>query len=218
MSKRSQWKSLSLLAVVVVNVAALCLLVGKARERREFVGPVDNAGYRYRFTVSSAWKNDALEQWDFMCVPKPELSLSSPAPDPVRLWINAHLLHIPPSDPDKIYLRKELPVRSAGPRSGFRSSIVDGYPEPYYGIPVRYVWSPTQHRSIRHFLIDGYPATSDECDIAPYHLESLLVYVADHRRVYEVTGVSKSANHYQLHRQMQAIIASFHVEKVSGKR
>jgi hypothetical protein len=206
MPNKPRRQLIAILAMLAVGVAWSCLLVGKARERKEFVSPVDNAGYRYRFTMSSAWKNDIVRYWDNIGVPMPELSFSSPAPNPERRWINDHLLHIPPSNPDKIYLRQELPLRSAG----VRSSIVDGYPEPFD-------WFPTQRRSIRHFRIDGYPATSDECDIARFHLESLLVYVADHRRVYEVTGVSESANHDQLHREMQAIIDSFHIEKV-GKR
>ena len=52
-------------------------------------------------------------------------------------------------------------------------------------------------------------------------LFSRVSYVPDHAMSYEVNGLAAAQNAALLNREMQAVIASFHVEKVtpaSGKR
>jgi len=92
--------------------------------------------------------------------------------------------------------------------------LIKGYPE---------VTSSSQSRMIeyRHLHVDGFPATfvcADE-GIGPnrFRRTVLLVYVPDHSMLYVVLGNGG----VETDREMQAVIASFHIEKVvaaGGKR
>jgi hypothetical protein len=67
----------------------------------------------------------------------------------------------------------------------------------------------------RHLHVDGFPATfvsSDE-GIAPYRFRRtvLLVFVPNHSMLYVVLGNGEGV----VEREMQEIVASFHVEKVA---
>ena len=211
MSKRARWKAFAALAaVLVVAVVALCLFIGKARERKEYVSQMDpRSGYRCHFTLSSDWRKGSwspsalygrTQELDYIksFVPTP--------PNPIMSWIATHLFHqagisvLPPS----ILL---LSLKANEMKYYFR--VQAGYPEPLRG-------GQGQLTILihRHLRIDGFPATI-VTEAGQYcNGVTLLVYVPDHSMSYEVNGLAATQDAASLDREMQAIIASFHIEKV----
>ncbi|MCW3095795.1 MAG: hypothetical protein JWL77_1413 [Chthonomonadaceae bacterium] len=198
MSSRSRWKTFALLAaVLVVGMVTTCLLVGKAQERTTVFGEIDReAGLRCRVTLSTGWKQQARE------IGSPSF-VASPL-SPVQQWIDRHLLHRPTS---------QLPTISLGrfPIGGFRGFCLrEGYPELVQSRRLRML-------SHRRLHVDGYPATLIEHDYRgtpSLNVTALFVYVPNHATVYAVYGLSEASNADRFDREMQAVIASFHIEKV----
>ncbi|MCW3100600.1 MAG: hypothetical protein JWL77_6218 [Chthonomonadaceae bacterium] len=207
MRSRTRWKFFGILAaVVVLGAVGLCLWESKPPRRKEFIGQVDPvSGYRCRFTLSSEWREDKPEKGsdllsiDYFCPPVPNL---------IHAWIANHLLHqVVPS-------ATEPTINLLAPRISAVHvfKIQAGYPE---------LINQPRYFTHRHLRIDGFPATvvttSDKSDSATI----LLVYIPDHSISYRVTGSGTPYNAAETDREMQAIIASFHVEKVvpaNGKR
>jgi len=153
--------------------------------------------------MSSDWKP---KKRDFgMGVPL-ELNLFTLPPTPIRSWINSHILHRLAPDPPEIDLLD-------GKINAFNGTakIVDGYPE----LPAA---GPGQILSHRHIRIDGNPATvftgSYVNSGKSYYGTTLLVYVPNESLMYIVGGGASVSDAAPVNREMQAIISSFHVEKV----
>ena len=131
MPSRSRWKLFSALAaVLVVGVAALCLLVDKACERKEFVGKAEPlSGLRFRFTLSADWKQAHLNNGP---LPVGESQSFILPPSLIRQWIASPILH------GSFFNRLRIDLL-AGPVNVFNGSvqIVDGYPEVSASTPVR---------------------------------------------------------------------------------
>jgi len=228
---RAQWKiSAVLTAILVVGVTGPYLLIHKARERKTFLGNVDPvSGYRCRFTLSPVWNwhvktgltgnrqgsppsfgnhgdfdpgDSPLDGADFT-FPRP----ASPS-GPLSQWLSLH------------FFPKTVPAKT--PKIGLFSCplkdfpghtrLVRGYPE-FVGEGEGTVPKHTQS----HLLIDGCPATimdftSFPDSPGPY---SLIVYDSKSDLLYCVGGVAEEGESAWFHREMQAIIASFHIEKAS---
>jgi hypothetical protein len=210
-SNRLRWKPLAVpVAVLVVGVAASFLFVSKMRERKEFVSKVIG-GYRYRCTLSPDWKpvqtlSIGSQDW-------PEQHTFTTSPSPVREWIAIHLLHQSPTT--------VLP----SPRLAFNTTALQTTQE-----VVTKADPEETLRGERHFRIDGCPATVDRYEssngVQIIRVTSLCVSTPGYSYMYSVVGYTiggKTDLRYrdQLDPEMQAIIASFHVEKVTptdGKR
>jgi hypothetical protein len=214
MSKRSRWKPLSVLAtVLVVSVASSWIIVGKAKDRKEFVGRVDPAtGYRYRFLLSPAWKpQDLYSIWELPSEMEASFILM---PSPIRQWLDARLLHKASPEPLSIQL-----IGSKMSDDGWGFHIVQGYPE--YVVPVRMAVMPvtTTHE---HLHIDGYPATRarwewKQTGTTVLHNTFLFVYIPENSTGYTLSASCKdTAELAVIDQEMQAIIASFHIEKVAS--
>jgi hypothetical protein len=172
-------------------VVASWLMSRTDQDRKPFVGGTDPAsGLRCRITVSSGWK-----QGDgFLFYDPPLLS--------TQRWINRELLDRADPQPPALLL-------SNGLRKFY---LRDGYPE--LKQPGRFL-----HLTHLHLQVGGYPATLLKYDALgppPYHCLFLLVYVNDNSKVYSVFTSAAPSNADMLEREMQAIIASFHIEKVTG--
>jgi len=81
----------------------------------------------------------------------------------------------------------------------------------------------TEHaETLRHLEIDGCPATVFTVRAGSVPRTELVVSVPGRSLQYTVTGNAEAANFALIDREMQALISSFHVEKVptpkSGKR
>ena len=205
MPKLTRWKTLvALAAVAVVGIVAACLLICKAQERKEFVGSVDPvSGYRCRFTLSSAWrKYDGLID----CYP-PEVEeedLFLPAPrNPMMSWIALRLFHhvFPPANSPTIALMRLQPNTQ-------RFHVRDGYPEPAWVNP------SSPEFTLRHLRIDVFPATVVTQTNKNYRGTWLIISVPNFPVLYAVHNYDAPADITQSDREMQAIISSFHVEKV----
>jgi len=211
---RAQWKILAVLtAILVVGATGAYLLIHKARERKTFLGNIDS-GYRCRFTLSSVWQWAVTAQGTARAVdPPPPIAVDYaqfdlPPPSPMSKWLSLHLLHpgAVPQDLPKIglfsYPLSEFPAK-------FR--LIQGYPSPD--------WQGTAPKHTQsHLFIDGCPATviylTTSVTGKPLHCVYLLVYEPTRSFLYCVGGNSASNDSAWFHREMQAIVASFHVEKV----
>jgi hypothetical protein len=199
MSNRARWKPLATLAIVlIVGVVGLWLAVSKMHERNE-CGSIDPvSGYQCRFTLSSDWKRDTQ-------MPEiPRTEFFSPSPIPLRLWIDSHILHRPSPQSLTILLSDGSLKKVSG-----TTHLVAGYPEM---IPASLAsWDIIAHR---HLMIDGFPATVITASTRSEHTTMLLVYVPDKSIAYLVAGYGSVSNSVQIDSEMQAIISSFHIEKV----
>ena len=210
MFSRARWKPPAILAAVsIAGVVALYLVSNKPQKRRTIVGRVDPiSGCRCRFTITYDWR--IYSAANRQAGSRIESDVFLPAAAPAREWIEDHILH---------RSLVEVPVISfvASPTTPRNAAvpIVDGYPEL---TPV----GPRRLITYRHLRIDGFPATVVSSEEGPashrFRRTALLVYVPDHSMLYEVTGSGGAA----MNREMQAIISSFHLEKVAvpagGKR
>ncbi|MCW3097485.1 MAG: hypothetical protein JWL77_3103 [Chthonomonadaceae bacterium] len=206
MFNRGRWKPLVVFAIgLAVGVVVTCLFLRKVTQRTTFFGETDPAsGYRCRITLPSDWKQKARLR---------EMADNSffvaSSSSPLQQWIESRLLHRPASRPTTIYL-------SHSALRGFR--LTGGYPEPTFVGQARLL-------THRHLDVDGYHATMIRMNypaLASLHSEVLFVYAPDHSTVYTVYGSAAASHEEQLDREMQGVIASFHVEKVAvpagGKR
>lgn len=132
-------------------------------------------------------------------------------PNPMMSWIARRLFHhvLPSENSPIIALMRLRP-------SAKMFHIRDGYPEVIWGNP------PSPNISQRHLQIDGFPATVVTHTNKYYRGTWLIVSVPDCPVAYVVTACDTPADMGKSSREMQAIIASFHVEKVpvlsGGKR
>lgn len=193
--KQKQRRSLaSIVAVLFVGVP-VCLCLGKAQGRKEFVGKVDPVtGYRCRFLIGSNWQ----EERDTFTAP-----LSA------YQRLTNIVFHRAEGDPPEIWLY-QWSAEEPNPRF----HMLKGYPEENVDSPA---WIVEQ----RHVRIKGQPATVGESEILTAGPASratfLLVYVPAARTVYELGGFSLGSP--LAYQEIQGILSSFHVEKVtSGKR
>jgi hypothetical protein len=213
--RRMKRKTIAILAaVLVMGIAASCLLIGKMRERKPFADKVV-AGYRFHCTLSPDWQlkpNPAhsspgtVEEYTFSA------SLS-----PVREWIALHLFHQPPAKGISFGGRPQLIMGTETGKAMPSLTFQAGYPEldlhapPMAGIKV----VPG-----RHFRIDNCPATVTGIDLGTVsttgHYTLLLVSTPDHVNTYFVTTGAELRYSYEGDREIQAILSSIHVEKVAA--
>ena len=217
MFSRSGWKPVAVLTVALSVVVAAGLWVRQGQKRAEFLGNVDPAsGYRCRFTLSSNWHRHedrsgrASDVVDFYRFTPPEIG-------PILRWIETHIPHrskptqLPPFIAPEIYL-----ITNHVRQSSDIAPLLNGYPiVPRLGEPL----------TERHITIDSCPATIVEDaltdTVPPIRTATLLVYTPDRKVVYSVNAFFLVPEN-QGDREIQAIIASFHIEKVAvppfGKR
>jgi hypothetical protein len=206
-------------ALAATGAIVCCAFIGKMHERTEFVGKMDpNSGYRCRFTISSNWHNEVNASPDYPNMIDHDMFIAPT--NPMGQWIECHLLHHGMADPPLIHLNT-YPGRWVSDLIVFQN----GYPEPS-PLPNH---QPVPHR---HRWIDGFPATIEDDDFTIpngilYHSVCLYVYVPNHAILYTVLatagplGSEDRRQIEQIDHEMEAIIASFHVEKVApagGKR
>jgi hypothetical protein len=194
---KTLWKRLAILAIVlVIGIVASCLALRKPQERNVFVGRIDPvSGYRCRFTLSPEWREDKSQ--------KGNASLSvdyffPPPGNPIHAWIATYLLHQAASDPTITLLSP-------------RNSIVQVF-QMQAGYPA--MIRPPLHFTQHHLRINGFPATIINASYKSDTATLLLVYIPDHSVSYRMIGTGTPYNAAETNREMQAIIASFHVEKV----
>jgi len=199
MVKRTRWRPFAFIAFALVIVVIGAVVTGKMKERKEFIGRLDQAtGYRCRFTLAPNWQRVNLAQ-DTQWISQENFSPSPP--NPIRAWITTHLFHQAVSSHDSLMITVISPKRSRFP---FVQSQA-GYPElpPY---------SPRTVLAHRHTRIDGFPATVIRTDAQTF----LLVCLPDNTAWYIVTDSGTLSNSAQADREMQSVIASFHIEKVAA--
>jgi len=206
MSRRRRWQPLVVLTtVVVVGIVATCLLICKVQERRDFVGRVDTlSGYRCRFTLSSAWRQYDGPSQDDLGILSQEDSFCPPPPNPITAWIAVHLLHkvLPPETPT-------IALMMVRPNSTM-FHVRDGYPELAGANP------PSPDISQRHLRIDGCLATVVTQTNSDYRAMWLIVSVPNVPVIYAVTAYDVPSDIAQSDHEMQAIMSSFHVERVAA--
>jgi len=196
-------------AVLAVGVVASGLLLGKMRERTDFIGNADPvSGYRCRFTVSLDWKEG--EEATDVNSDLVNVSFNAPAPSPIRTWIESHLLHRPASltfDQGRILITNSSLKEADSPYH-----LVGGYPElkPSYGT----------YPLSRHRRVNGLSVTESQLNLTfgnsyQVRLKSLIVYVPESRTLYQLSGISEPSIFAPTDRELQAILSSFRVEKVS---
>lgn len=216
MSRRFIWKPLTILTVMLSVGVAAGLWIRQGQKRTAFFGNVDKAsGYRCRFTLSSNWhRHDSLSELasdvvDVMSFTPPELS-------PVLRWIGSHIPHRSESTQLPPFITPEISLITNTVRQPSDASLfLNGYP---------IVNERGRLLTERHLNIDGCPATVVETDLTdttpPIRAATLLVYTPDRKVVYIVRAFLLVPEN-QGDREMEAIIASFHIEKVApptGKR
>jgi len=207
MAKQARWKSVAAIAALLtISVVASCLLIGTMRERKVFVGNVVR-GYRYRCTLSTDWRpthngvSGYVEEHSFAA-----------APSPIREWIDIHLFRQPKPTGNPVIQQPRLTLgQETGKGSGF-IHVRSGYPELDVGGPLKMVTG-------KHFRVDNCPATLTGIDMSGAGINShytiLLICTPDYTNTYFVTAAAPPAYSNQADREMQAIISSFHVEKVT---
>ena len=202
--RRIRWKLFApLITLLVMGTAACWFFLGKLRE--PFVSKVI-MGYRYRCTLSTEWK---LTEATSKPLPNPSEEYEfSPAPSPIREWMAIHLL--------QQSLRKRSSKSSSLPmldlttevgRAMPHTKIISGYPEVETRAPER------------RFQIDGCPATLTHFNLralgmdVTYHV--LLVCTPNSTHTYCVNFMTNSKDSPKASRELESVIASFHVEKVA---
>jgi hypothetical protein len=211
MSKRSRYAVAGLAAVLVVVVIAAWVSLRRPQERKEFVGQVDPAtGYRCRFLLSTAWKPQDIS-FDEKLPPDIAFTLT---PSPIRQWINTRLLHKAAPYPLMIQLTR---LRTHN-KNKSAWHIVEGYPE--------YLPNPAFTTTHQHLHIDSYPTTRGRWEWKQpgrtmVYGTFLFVYIPEKSTGYILGATYENAAELAvIDQEMNAIIASFHIEKVpsGGKR
>lgn len=196
-----------LLAAVLLVGSAGFLWMRKMQERKEFVSDVEPAtGYRCRFTIGVGWKHNREDRrfvgsWD---VGMPPDRFSSTPSNPLLQWITGHLLHRPQAEADPAEI--SLFVEAIG--SPAEASFLNGYPDrPEVTPPL----------SKRHLIIDGCRAileTHPYSGTSTAHETDLVICTPDRKVFFEVISYS-SMQGDPADRELEQIIRSFHIEKVS---
>ncbi len=208
--RRSKWKTAAVLVaiLIVMGVVVCCVLLGKMQERKGFVSNV-TAGYRYRCTLSTNWKLAQASE---------RSSTYFSAPNPIQEWISVHLFHQPPTNGTLFNGRPELDLGIATSEEMPNFIKMEaGYPEPESGA----ISAGIKALTAKHFRLDGCPATMATMEaIGPNgknaHVTTLLVCPPNQVTTYLVFIAAEPEYSTQADREMQAILASFHVEKVAG--
>lgn len=188
------WKTMAVAAVLVVGIVAAWFFVGKTHRRQEFVCDFGSAhGYQCRFMLGAGWRVEEVSTDN-------EIYFFHSPSDPVQRWLQDHLLHR--SSDDYIQFR---PQPIIDPK---HVTFQNGYPAiPGNAVPKR------------HLIIDGCPATVEtyQSSESPSTWKTqLFLYSPNKKMYYEVvTGSYRKGD--QIDSEMQAIIASFHVDKVGGE-
>jgi len=101
---------------------------------------------------------------------------------------------------------------------GAAETLTEGYPEP----PVPPGAQMVEHK---HMHIGGFPATQGRLNVTPWggtasEVIYFYLYVPDGSLLYSLLSGPESPDFDQRNREMQEIIASFHIEKVgqAGKQ
>lgn len=203
------------LAAVLCSALAgivACVFWGSRQERHERVGPVVG-GYRCRFMLSTAWQSDDADLYsrdaETGAFRRMSDAVFKARPSPLLQWCYRSLLHRPPPPPAEIrlttYTVADLPTFS------FMHRFEGVYPEPLPGDQERIV-------AHRHLTIEGCPATfvRMERTIAGQKCPGtqVLIDVANHTVVYDLRSVSFSPAD-GVNEEIQAILSSFHVERVA---
>ncbi|MCW3100605.1 MAG: hypothetical protein JWL77_6223 [Chthonomonadaceae bacterium] len=153
----THWKTVVLVAVLIVGVVALCLFLGKLQRRTEFVSkPL--LGYRCRFTRIAEWK--LLQDDSNASNGRPEdYTFFAPPLSPMQQWIADRLYHEPTSTGNFPEMRQTLAVSVTTAKDITQDiQIRNGYPEPnLHGFG--------QILTERHLHIDGCPASISRVNI-----------------------------------------------------
>ena len=210
-NSRDRRKTIAIVASILAGITFVaCLLLSMRQKRTEFVGNVDpTSGIRCRFLLAADWKR--TDNLVFTKAPGyvDEAEFSAPPPGPIRKWIEAHLLR----KPFPLWHKPVIYLVSLSPSTsllGQYLQIQAGYPELLStNIP------STTRFTQRHLRIDGCPATVLTVTDRNYSSNALLVYVPEASVAYMISGLSWSQNTAQVDHEMQAIVSSFHIEKVA---
>jgi hypothetical protein len=186
-----------------MGVVGICLFVWKAQKRTEYVGPVDpKSGYRCRFTLAPGWSKDDKTNGGYLPEGEVVEAYFRPSqPNPIAAWITVHLLH------------RQLPSRDEQTLTVARLPDIAGTFPLRNGYPIN---GPDRMQS--HLKIDGFPSTVYTQIDQYISVTALVVYVPQARAGYIVGAMGRPHNVDHLDSEMQAIIASFHIEKVAGDK
>ena len=212
MANRLRRKSIAACATLLaVGVVVTSLLFGKARERKEVVGPIV-AGYRYRCTLSTDWKlrpanplaeHPPFPSYDFQAYRNPILE-----------WITTHLLSQSPTKGN---------ATSWQPTLGMDQRSLEDY-GPWIKIKGTYPRfdSPGKLLSERNFRIDGCPATlvryEQFTNFGSQSIRETFLCVAapDSSGICVVSCLADRQDSEAIDKEVNAIVSSFHVEKVAA--
>ena len=214
MKKRLQprWRSLAILSGATL-IVVLYVLVGVRQDRQEIVGNV-KSGYRYRFTLSSAWQGDEghlrMLDADTGAANRLDDYVFKPRPSPLIQWVYRHLLHRPL--PVSAEIRLTTYTVNDFPTFSFLHRFQEEYPEPILGNQERML-------SHRHLTIGGCPTTVVHLEKTTHGQShqgtQVLVDVSHHTIVYDLHGYSLSPAD-DVNHEIETILSSFHVEKVTA--
>lgn len=205
--RRSPWKLLAGFGLLTLLIPATYGLMGSTRpERKEFVSRVHPiSGARCRFTLSADWliRKFSYEQSE----EAPEAyTFTAPPPNSVQRWTDRYLRHHEKYEPSILYLTSYNAQHLPG-----HLKILMGFPETNLPPSVHVV----THRNLQ---LDHCPATLITLEQSTAHSNRgsyLLVYGPDQEFVYIMGSATTPSNADQADREIQAIMASFHVEKVA---
>lgn len=232
----------ALVAVLLVVGVVSILLLGRAQKRREFTGNVDpESGFRCRCSISTVWQRTDNRTHLEKSSAAPFLDYDAfryPGPGRLRRWIEAHLPHLPHRETPELYLRafrkQDLPDYI---------TLQKGYPalEPSahdsllkqrhlriagnYATVLSIAWTGEDTSPV--LMVNGAEVFTDDVvrivnDVVvsgrpyPYREHSvtvLLVYAPEAGLLYEVWGIGRTSDFDWIDHEMQAIVASFHIEK-----
>lgn len=207
--KRSRWKvraSLAALFIVGVTACWLAVRIGIAGGRKAYVSHDDATGGRCRFTVASDWES---------ALPSPgnrkedlpyHFVFTSPPPTRLRRWLDRHLGRKTP------LISSTLTVETARIAIAHAAFVlVDGYPE----------WNnangpqPVRRKRMR---VDGCPATQTTWEWRSGNRvfargTIVAIYVPDSGTLYEVNVASGEYGGDRADQEIEALLASFHIER-----
>ena len=199
MFRRGHWRLAAALCVVLAALAIGltmglerdCLAADRHRKRQALVGRVDPKGYRCRFTLSSDWRSE--DERDLRHGP-----VDGQIDKAVFFPTRVRVVEIDLQTFGKTMLPRDVPILS-------------GYPEPID-------WGKDRLITHRHLRIDGCPATMVRAYWMDggqrYRETEFYVYVPSRSILYLLHTCSQPAEYERADREMQAIIRTFHVERV----
>lgn len=206
-------------ALVAIAFVTVCgLLIAKMRERQDFVSKTV-MGYRCRFTYPLHWQADRVSSTE--AGKAREVYTFTPNPSPIREWIAVHLFHQAPTAPGLLWVANARPafmMEVSTPQTANEDVVIRaGYPEP--SMPSNTPSVVTMRLfSDRHLHIDGCPATVFRCEVAAsgmnFYEVDLLVYQPETKTLFSVGGCGGDQYSGQVDREVEAIVSSFHVERV----